>query len=87
MKIECNDCKSTEEVNLKLFVRIIGGALPLGGYWAWVTYLFAGTGFAMPIVIAIITGGIGILMFQDEICEWIIRKAINVKIAMPLIGL
>lgn len=31
--------------------------MAIGGFWAWAAYLFAGTGFAMPIVIAIIAGG------------------------------
>ena len=48
--------------------------MPFGGYWAWVTYFFAGTGFAMPIVIAIMTGGVALLAFQNEITEWICNK-------------
>lgn len=39
--------RKKETVNTKLFIKIIGGAMPLGGYWAWVTYFFAGTGFAI----------------------------------------
>lgn len=74
MQIKCTNCGHTEQVNVQLFVRIIGGALPLGGFGAWVAYLFAGTGFAMPIVIAIITGGVGLLMFQNEITNWICNK-------------
>lgn len=56
MEIKCKSCDHKEETSLRLFVRIIGGALPAGGYWAWVTYFFAGTGFAMPICIAMIAG-------------------------------
>ena len=74
MKITCGGCGHQERTNLKFFVRIIGGAMPVGGYWAWVTYLFAGTGFAMPIVVAIITGGTAILIFQDEIIEWVVNR-------------
>lgn len=74
MHIKCRNCGHTEKVNIGLFVKIIGGAMPLGGYWAWVTYLFAGTGFAMPIVIAIITGGVLTLAFQREITNWICNK-------------
>jgi len=55
-------------------VKLIGGAMPLGGFWAWTIYLFAGTGFAMPIVIAIIGGGVGMLVFKDEIVQWIINR-------------
>ncbi len=74
MKIKCSNCGFTEETSLDFFVKIIGGAMPLGGFWAWSVYLFAGTGFAMAIVIAIITGGTAMLIFKDEIVEWIIDK-------------
>ncbi len=74
MKIRCKKCGHFEETNLGLFVKIIGGAMPLGGFWAWVTYLFAGTGFALPIVIAIITGGVAMLVFKDEIVGWIMNS-------------
>ncbi len=77
MKIICNNCKNIEKTNLELFVKIIGGALPFGGYWAWVTYLFAGTGLAMPIVLAIMTGGVAMLVFKDQIVEWIISNKYN----------
>lgn len=71
MKIRCSRCGNSEETSLGFFVKIIGGAMPLGGFWAWTAYLFAGTGFAMPIVIAIITGGVAMLVFKDEIVRWI----------------
>lgn len=71
MKITCGSCGYSEETSLGFFVKLIGGIMPVGGFWAWVTYLFAGTGFAMPIVIAIITGGVGILLFKDKIVEWV----------------
>ena len=74
MKIKCRKCGHVEETSLGLFVKIIGGAMPIGGFWAWVTYLFAGTGFALPIVIAIITGGTAMLVFKDQIVEWIINR-------------
>ena len=74
MEIKCKSCDHKEETSLRLFVRIIGGALPAGGYWAWVTYLFAGTGFAMAICIAMIAGGAALLMFQNEIIEWLSKK-------------
>ena len=74
MDIKCRKCGHTEETNLGLFVQIIGGAMPVGGFWAWVTYLFAGTGFALPIVIAIITGGTAILVYKDQIVKWIINR-------------
>ena len=40
MEIKCKSCGHKEETSLRLFIRIIGGALPAGGYWAWVTYFF-----------------------------------------------
>jgi predicted RNA-binding Zn-ribbon protein involved in translation (DUF1610 family) len=74
MTIRCRICGYSEKTNVKLIVKIIGGAMPLGGFWAWVTYLLAGTGLALPIVIAIITGGVGILVFKDEIVQWIANR-------------
>jgi hypothetical protein len=74
MKIRCRRCGHSEETSLGFFVKIIGGAMPLGGFWAWTVYLFAGTGFAMPIVIAIITGGVATLVFKDEIVGWIASR-------------
>jgi len=75
LKIRCKSCGHEEEVNVKLIVKIIGGALPAGGFYAWVTYLLAGTGLALPIVTALIAGGTAILAFSDEITQWIIEKA------------
>ncbi len=74
MRIKCRNCGHSEETTLGFFFKIIGGAMPPFGFWAWVTYLFAGTGFALPIVVAIITGGTAILVFKDEIITWIINK-------------
>lgn len=74
MKIKCRSCGYSEKPTKELFVKIIGGALPVGGFYAWVTYLLAGTGLALPIVIALIGGGIGMLIFKDEIVGWISNK-------------
>ena len=74
MEIKCKSCGHKEETSLRFFIRIIGGALPAGGYWAWVSYFFAGTGFAMPICIAMIAGGAALLMFQNEIVKWLCEK-------------
>ena len=46
----------------------------MGGFQAWRYYLFAGTGFALTIVTAIITGGIALLVFKDEIVTWIVNR-------------
>lgn len=74
MEIVCKSCGHTEETNKDFFVKLIGGAMPVGGYWAWTTYLFAGTGFAMGIVLAIIGGGVAMLIFKDEITEWVVSQ-------------
>ncbi len=74
MKIKCTNCGYTEKTDKDFFVKLIGGAMPVGGFWAWTTYLFAGTGFAMAIVVAIIGGGVAMLIFKDEIVEWIINN-------------
>lgn len=74
MKIKCTNCGHTEKTDKDFFVKLIGGAMPVGGFWAWTTYLFAGTGFAMAIVVAIIGGGIAMLVFKDEIVEWVINE-------------
>ncbi|MGT0060173.1 hypothetical protein [Helicobacter pylori] len=84
--LKCKSCGHKEETSLKFFVRVIGAALPAGGAAAWTTYLFAGTGFALPIFAAIITGEVAILAFQDEIVEsgWPI-KVISVRNAVNLL--
>ena len=72
--IRCKKCGNKEELNVHLFVKILGGAAVGGGFWAWVTYLFAGTGLALPICIAIVTGGAAVLAFSDEIAKWLVNK-------------
>ena len=74
MKIKCQDCGHLEEVSLDFFVKLIGTAVSAGGFWAWTAFIFAGTGFALPIVVAIMSGGVAMLAFKDEIVEWIINK-------------
>jgi hypothetical protein len=74
MRIKCLDCGYSEEVNLELFVRILGGATAGFGFWAWTSFLFAGTGFAMAICIAIIGGGAAMLAYKDEIIDWIVNR-------------
>ncbi|TPH83082.1 hypothetical protein [Helicobacter pylori] len=84
--LKCKSCRHKEETSLKFFVRVIGAVLPARGAVAWTTYLFARTGFALPICVAIITGEVAILAFQDEIVEsgWLI-KAISVRNAVNLL--
>lgn len=79
MRIKCLDCGHSEEVTLDLFVKIIGGATAGFGFWAWVSFLFAGTGFAMTICIAIIGGGAAMLAYKNEIIDWLIKKGFACK--------
>lgn len=74
MRIKCLDCGHSEEVTTDLFVKIIGGATAGFGFWAWTSFLFAGTGFAMAICIAIIGGGAAMLAYKDEIIDWLVNK-------------
>ena len=74
MNIKCSKCGHSEKTTVELIIKIIGGALPIGGFWAWVTYLLAGTGLALPIVIAMIIGGTAMLVFKDQIVQWIINR-------------
>ena len=63
--IKCKNCGHQEDFDLTLLTKIIGGATVGFGFWAWVAYIFAGTGLALPICIAIITGGVGVLAFVN----------------------
>lgn len=71
MHIQCKKCNYCEKTDKSFFVKLIGGATAGMGYWAWVAYFFAGTGFAMPICIAIMAGGGAMLAFSDTIVPWI----------------
>lgn len=71
MYITCQRCGHRETLNKRFFVKVLGGAVAGFGFWAWVVFLFAGTGLALPICIAIVTGGVAIAAFSDEIAEWI----------------
>lgn len=70
-KIQCQKCGHREEVNAKFFLKIIGASTVGFGGYAWIRYLFAGTGLARPICIAISAGGVVMLAFSDEITKWI----------------
>ena len=74
MYIKCKKCGHREEVKKELFVKIIGGAMPIGGFWAWVTYFVAGTGFALAICSAMVVGGVALLVFKDEIVEFLSER-------------
>jgi len=74
LRIKCLDCGFSEEVDLDFFVKIMGGATAGFGFWAWTSFLFAGTGFAMVICVAIITGGAAMLAYKNEIIDWIANE-------------
>lgn len=68
----CKHCKHREPVNLDLgkkFLKGAGVALSAAGPLAWVTYFFAGTGFAAPLCIAMLTVGVVSAAFADEIVK------------------
>lgn len=74
MKIKCQVCGHSEESSVEFFAKVIGGTLPVGGFAAWVTYFFAGTGFAFVICSAMVVGGVALLAFKDEIVGLVSEK-------------
>ncbi len=74
MKLKCNKCGHTETVNKRFFLKVLGGAVSGFGFWAWVSFIFAGTGFALPICVAIVLGGVGLAAFSNEIAAWASKK-------------
>ena len=74
MQIRCESCGHTQEVNKELILKIIGGSVSGFGIWAWTSFFFAGTGFAMPLCIALVVGGTGIAAYSKEVIEWLIKK-------------
>lgn len=74
MELVCKDCGHREKVNLKFVVKVIGGAVVGTGSVAWVTYAFAGTGFAPALCAALVAGGVGLAAFSNEIAEWVKKK-------------
>ncbi|MBO6037993.1 MAG: hypothetical protein J6P29_05505 [Acetobacter sp.] len=74
MKIRCKNCGYKEKVNKDLFLKVIGGAVTGGGFWAWVSYFLAGTGFAFEICTALVLGGVAMLVFSDQITKFFCKK-------------
>ena len=72
--LECRRCLYKEVLSRGFILKIIGGAVSGSGFWAWVTYFFAGTGLAMPICIALVAGGTAICAYSSEIGEWLSKK-------------
>lgn len=74
MHIQCKNCNYCEKTDKGFFIKLIGTTFAGGGFGAWVTYFFAGTGFALPICIAIVSGGVAMLAFSDTIVPWISKR-------------
>ena len=80
MKIRCRSCGHSETLNKELIVTLLGGAVAGFGFWAWVSFLFAGTGFAMPLCIALVVGGPALVIkYGDEIVEWLAKQGYECK--------
>ena len=71
MYIRCKECGYKETLNKRFILKVIGGVFAGGGFWAWVSFFFAGTGLTLPICIALVTGGVAIAAFSNEIAAWI----------------
>ena len=54
--VKCKCCGYKEEANKTFFLKVMGGSFVGGGFTAWVTYFFAGTGFAFGVCVAILCG-------------------------------
>lgn len=72
--IKCSKCGYYAKVDGKLFAKILGGFVSGFGFWAWISFLFAGTGFALPLCIAIMTGGVALVAFSEQVVNWMNRK-------------
>ena len=68
--IKC-ECGYEEEFNKSLIAKIIGTAMVGAGFWSQTAYIFAGTGFALEICVAIVVGGLGVMAYADTISKWI----------------
>jgi hypothetical protein len=79
LKIWCQSCGHSEVTDTDFWVTLIGAAAPVGGFWAWVTFFFAGTGLAFPICIAMVVGGVGMLAYKKNIVKWITNKGFSCK--------
>lgn len=73
-KSKCKCCGYEESAEKEFFLKLLGGSAVGFGFYAWIRYIFAGTGFALVICSAIIAGGAGMLAFSDEITKWISER-------------
>lgn len=57
--IKCKNCGHEEQITGGILRKMVmGGALFKGGTAAWSSYLFAGSGIAYPLCVAIGVGGV-----------------------------
>lgn len=72
--IKCQNCGHTTEINKEFFVKVLGGTAIIGGWKAWIGYIFAGTGFAFAICVAIVAGGVAMMAYSEEITQWLSKR-------------
>ncbi|UNM97203.1 hypothetical protein MMG00_04960 [Ignatzschineria rhizosphaerae] len=65
--IKCKICDFEKKAKNKLLIKMIGIALIAFGFWAWISYLFAGSGAAFIICVSIMGLGTIFLCFTDQI--------------------
>lgn len=73
--IVCKECGNKEQIDANLIAKILGTALVGGGVYAWVAFVFAGTGLALPICAAIVAGGVGVLNYKEEVGAWLAKQS------------
>lgn len=72
--LRCKSCGHKEIMNKEFVAKLAGIAITAFGCKAWIGFLFAGTGFAFAICVAIVIGGLGMLAYADEITKWVAEK-------------
>lgn len=72
--VKCANCGHREKLTKEFICKVIGAAITTLGFWGWVTFLFAGTGLALEICIALVAGGSAILAYSNEITVWLSKK-------------
>lgn len=69
--LRCRRCGQLTPLTKEFFGHLIGGATIGMGMYAWLAFIFAGTGFALAICVAIMIGGAAIMSYSKEIIRWI----------------
>ena len=72
--IKCKICDFEKKAKSKALIKIAGIALIIFGFWAWISFLFAGSGEAFLICVAIMGVGVILLTFTDFIQKWYSTK-------------